>query len=178
MPEPFPQSTLEQVPALNTWLTFAQAMQALAPPPEQLEHDESHVLHVRELASKYSDLAHVCIHRPPVVRTGAEAGQDEHWLKPGPVQVRQSGWHGVQVSCEAKLLEGQVETQVPAEASWLFLQIRQKSALLVQVARPEAQGVQVKPSEPTKVPSGQLPEHFPPDKNWPGIHLEHLTSVA
>lgn len=99
-------------------------------------------------------------------------------MKLGPVQVRQSGWHGVQAFGEAKLPGGQVETQVPAEASWLFLQVRQKSALLAQVAHPEAQGVQVKPSEPTKVPSGQLPEHFPPDKNWPGIHLEHLISVA
>lgn len=78
MPEPFPQSVVEHVPALNTCLTFAQAMQALAPPPEQLEHDESQVLHVRELVSRYSDLAHVCIHRPADVRTGAEGGQEEH----------------------------------------------------------------------------------------------------
>jgi hypothetical protein len=38
-------------------------------------------------------------------------------------------------------LEGQLETQVPAEANWLFLQVRQKSALLVQVAQLEAQAI-------------------------------------
>jgi hypothetical protein len=73
------------------------------------------------------------------------------------------------------MLDGQLETQVPAEASWLFLQVKQKSALLIQVPQEEAQAAQV-PSLLAKVPSGQLSIHWPLLKTLPGVHLVHLTS--
>lgn len=106
-----------QTPARKTCLLLLQDKQELEPPPEQLAQLESHVLHVPELESKYSDLAHVFTQRFPLVRTGADAGHVEHWLKPAPVQESQSGWHGVQAPLAANMLEGQLETQVPAEAS-------------------------------------------------------------
>lgn len=46
----------------------------------------------------------------------------------------------------------------------------------MQVAQPDAQGEQVNPSAPIKVPSGQLSIHLPSDRYLPGIHLLHLTS--
>lgn len=49
-------------------------------------------------------------------------GQERHWLKPGPEQDAQSGWHCVQEPELENMLVGQVLTQEPREANWLFLQ--------------------------------------------------------
>jgi hypothetical protein len=62
-------------------------------------------------------------------------------LNADPEQDAQSGWQGVQVLAfgVANDLVGQEETHVPAEASWLPLHVRQKSAALAQVVQVEAQ---------------------------------------
>lgn len=76
-----------------------------------------------------------------VERTGREVEQVKHWLKEGPEQVRQSGWHfkhvlaGVLVSevVEVKVPAGHVETHWPSEAKRLPVHVRQKSAEPAQV---------------------------------------------
>jgi hypothetical protein len=60
------------------------------------------------------------------VRTGAPAGQPEHWLKDGPEQLAQSGWQATQVPVALKLFEGHDVTHCPFDASKLFVQVRQK----------------------------------------------------
>jgi hypothetical protein len=46
-------------------------------------------------------------------------------LKLPPEQVAQSGWHERQDPEEENVLEGQLETHFPAEASWLLAHVRQ-----------------------------------------------------
>lgn len=77
-PDPLPQSTLAHEPALKTCLGFAQDRQELEPPPEQLPQEESQVLQVPELESKYSVLPQFVTQRLPVVSTGKDAGQERH----------------------------------------------------------------------------------------------------
>lgn len=46
-------------------------------------------------------------------------------MKLPPEQAAQSGWHVRQDPEEVKVLEGQLETHFPAEASWLLGHVRQ-----------------------------------------------------
>jgi len=114
---PRPGMTLEallqfaetHVPARRTCVELAQARQRLAPGPEQLEQLESQAWQEDEVVSKYCDLVHVGKQRP-LVRTGRAELQVEHWLKDGPEQVAQSGWHLTQEPLELNEFEGQEET--------------------------------------------------------------------
>lgn len=90
-------------------MELEHARQLEGPDPEQLEQLESQAWHEDVVLSKNCDFAHVGRHLP-FVRTGSPAGQDEHWLKDGPEQVAQSGWHFRQEPEELNVLEGQVET--------------------------------------------------------------------
>jgi hypothetical protein len=60
------------------------------------------------------------------VRTGRFGGHVEHWLKEGPEQLAQSGWHLRQEPEELKVPDGQVETHCPDDASCWDVQVRQK----------------------------------------------------
>jgi hypothetical protein len=162
-------------PPLKTCVLDEQDKQPALPPAEHDPQEESQALQVPEDESRYSVLAQVATQRLEVVRMGLFEGQERHWLKDGPEQEAQSGWHCVQVPELENMLVGQVETQEPREANWLFLQETQKSAELMQVAQEDEQVEQV-PSLLAKVPSGQVSIHFPPLKNLPGEHFVHLTS--
>lgn len=163
-PDPLPQSTFWHAPALNTWLELEQDKQALEPPPEQLPQEESQDLQVPELESKYSVWAQVVTQRLALVRTGKFEGQERHWLKALPEQVLQSGWQATQDPPDEKVLDGQLAIQLPFEANWLLLQVKQKFALPTQVPQLDEQAVQV-PSDAAKVPAGQLAIQAPLDRN-------------
>lgn len=140
-PEPDPQSTGSHLPTRRTALSFAQLRHPDEPPVEHDLQDESHDLHVPDEPSKYSVLAQVGRHRPLLVSTGRFDGQVLHWLKPGPEQVVQSGWQGMQDPFDEKVLVGQEETHCPLKANWPEEQVRQKLGLLAQVAHPLVQAV-------------------------------------
>lgn len=95
------------------------------------------------------------------MRTGRSGGQLEHWLKAPPEHVRQSGWHVRQVPELLKVLEGQLVTHVPLDASWLLAQVRQKFADPEQLEQDELHCVQVLSVGSTNVPEGQDSTHAP-----------------
>jgi hypothetical protein len=103
-------------------LVAPQDKQLELPPAEHDPQEESQLLQVPDDESKYSVLAQVGTQRLEVVRMGLFDGQERHWLKPGPEQDAQSGWHCVQEPELENMLVGQVLTQEPREANWLFLQ--------------------------------------------------------
>ncbi|KAJ7808096.1 hypothetical protein B0H14DRAFT_3482724 [Mycena olivaceomarginata] len=71
----------------------------------------------------------------PLVGTGRAAGQEVHWRSR----------HGRRQEPRAeKVLEGQMATHLPDEASWLEAQVRQNVGEPVQVVQEESQAVQVK----------------------------------
>lgn len=125
-------------PPRSTCVALAQARQLDEPGPEQLEQLESQGWHEDEVLSKNWDFEHVGRHLP-FVRTGRSGGQVEHWLKDCPEQDAQSGWHLRQEPPELNVLEGQVETHWPEEANCPELQVRQKSAVPIQVPHVEEQ---------------------------------------
>jgi len=84
------QLAATQDPPRRTWVELEHARQLLGPGPAHEEQLESHVLHDDDVLSKYCDLLHVDRQRP-LVRTGRDDEQVEHWLKEGPEQEAQSG---------------------------------------------------------------------------------------
>ena len=131
-----------QDPARNTWVELEHAKQWLGPEAEQLEQLESQAWHDEVVWSKNWDLLHVGRQRPDM-RTGRLGGHVEHWLKDGPEQLAQSGWHLLQAPEEVKVPVGQVETHWPEEASWLDVQVRQKSAEPRQVPQDDEHAIQL-----------------------------------
>ena len=129
---PSPATTLEvdeqlastHDPATRTCVELEHARQLLGPKPEQLEQLESQDWQLDDAESKTCDWLQVAKHRP-FMRTGLFEGQLVHWLKLPPEQVAQSGWHVRQDPEEENVLEGQLETHFPAEASWLLVHVRQ-----------------------------------------------------
>lgn len=122
----------------TTWRFEEHERHLLGPAPEQLEQDPSQATHVLVVASKNWFFTQVGRHLPvfePVgtERTGRNGEHVEHWLELGPEQLAQSGWQGRQAPVAVKVPEGQVETQVPAEARRLLGHDRQKSADPAQV---------------------------------------------
>lgn len=111
-----------------------------APDPEQLEQLESHDWQEDVAVSKNCDCEHVGRQRP-LLRTGRSEEQLEHWLNKVPEQVAQSGWQARHVPEELIVPEGQEDTQVPLDASWLFEHDRQKSADPAHVLQDESQAV-------------------------------------
>jgi hypothetical protein len=107
-----------------------------------------------------------------LVSTGEDDGQETHWLKPGPLQVAQSGWHCVQTPLELNVLFGQVETQEPLNTMPLAQDV-QKSALPEHVLQLELQVLQT-PFEAND-PDGQESAHLPPVKTLPGKQAVHFT---
>lgn len=129
---PSPATTLEvdeqlaatHDPATRTCVELEHARQLLGPRPKQLEQLESQDWQVDDVESKNCDLLQVGKHRP-FVSTGLLGGQLVHWLKLPPEQLAQSGWHVRQDPEEENVLEGQLETHFPPEASWLLTHVRQ-----------------------------------------------------
>ena len=86
-----------------------------------------------------------------VESTGREVEQVKHWLKEGPEQVAQSGWHFKQVLAgvldsevvEVNVPEGHVETHWPPEAKRLPVHVRQKSAEPAQVPQALVQAIEL-----------------------------------
>ena len=66
-----------------------------------------------------------------------------------------------QVLEELKVLEGQLATHEPEDASLLLAQVRQKVADPEQLEQDESQAVHVLWVGSRKVPVGQDPTHFP-----------------
>jgi len=87
--------------------------------------------------SKNWDLLQIGRHRP-LVNTGRLDGQLEHWLKEAPEQLAQSGWQVRHEPDVANVLEGQVETHFPFEASWLAAHVKQKVDEPAQVPQEES----------------------------------------
>ena len=121
-------------PATRTCDELEHARQLPGPKPEQLEQLESQDWHVDDVESKNCDWPQVGKHRP-FVRTGRFEEQLVHWLKLPPEQVAQSGWHVRQDPDEENVLEGQLETHFPAEASWLLAHVRQNVGDPAQVSQ-------------------------------------------
>jgi hypothetical protein len=97
----------------------------------------------------------------PLVGTGRAAGQEVHWRsRRGRRQEPQA----------EKVLEGQMTTHLPDEASWLEAQVRQNVGEPVQVVQEQSQAVQVKLSAAENVPVGRLSTHFPCERRKPGTH--------
>ncbi|KAF4614421.1 hypothetical protein D9613_003336 [Agrocybe pediades] len=96
-------------PARRTCVELEHERHCDGPDPVQLEQLESQAWQDELVLSKNCDFEHVGRHLP-LVRTGLPAGQDEHWLKEGPEQLAQSGWHLMQLPEELNVLDGQVET--------------------------------------------------------------------
>lgn len=103
-------------------------------------------------------------------------------MKELPEQLAQSGWQARQEPEEENVLEGQLETHLPAAASWLDAHVRQNVADPAQVLHEKSQGVQVRLSwGETNVPDGQLSTHLPFDSTKPGrqpVHCAKLTVEA
>lgn len=95
------------------------------------------------MGSKNCDWLQMGRHRP-LRRTGSEGLQLLHWLKEPPEQLAQSGWQLRQAPAEEKVLEGQLETHFPLEASWLEAQVKQNVDEPEQVPQLESQAVQVR----------------------------------
>ena len=95
------------------------------------------------------------------MRTGRSGGQLEHWLNAPPEHVRQSEWQVIQLPEELKVLEGQLVTHVPEDASWLLAQVRQKFADPEQLEQDESHCLQVLSVGSANVPEGQDSTHLP-----------------
>ena len=129
---PSPCTTLEeplhvvetQLPPRRICVELEHAKQLLGPAPEQLEQLESHDWQDEEVLSKYWDLLQVGRQRP-LVSTGRSEGQLEHWLNDCPLHVAQSGWHVIHEPDELNVFDGQDETHLPLEASWLLAHVKQ-----------------------------------------------------
>jgi hypothetical protein len=169
------QVALEHAPAERTSVVgLAHARHALGPGPEQELQEPSQALQDEVVLSKYSPRPQVGRHRP-LASTGRPGGHEAHWPNAPPVQVAQSGWQATHDPAEVKVDEGQEETQVPLFASWLFAQVRQKSARSVQVLQEEEHGVQVLVEAERKVPVGHDSMHLPLERTWPGRHPVHCS---
>jgi len=90
--------------------------------------------------SKNWDLLQIGRHRP-LVNTGRLDGQLEHWLKEAPEQLAQSGWQVRHEPDVANVLEGQVETHFPFEASWLAAHVKQNVDEPAQVPQEESHAI-------------------------------------
>jgi hypothetical protein len=66
-----------------------------------------------------------------------------------------------QIPEELKVLEGQVATHEPEDASWLLAQVRQKFADPEQVEQDESHCLQVLSAGSANVPEGQDSTHLP-----------------
>ena len=71
------------------------------------------------------------------------------------------------------MLEGQLATHEPEDASLLLAQLRQKVADPEQVEQDGSQLVQVLPVGSRNVPEGQDPTQFPWLRTRPGRHPVH-----
>ena len=109
------------------------------------------------------------------MRTGRSDGQLEHWLKAPPEHVAQSGWQVRQLPEALKVLEGQLATHVPEDASWLPAQVRQNFADPEQDEQEESHCLQVLSVESRNVPEGQDSMHLPPLRTKPGRHPVHCS---
>lgn len=117
--DPLEQLASTHWPLRTTWLGLWQERHEVVEGPVQLPQLPSQLLHSFAASSKNWFLLHVGRHRPEVEpvavdKTGREAEQVVHWLKPAPEQDSQSGWQGVQelrggvvVEVIEKLFEGQ-----------------------------------------------------------------------
>lgn len=76
-----------------------------------------------------------------MVSTGREEGHDVHWLKEPPEQVAQSGWQVRQDPAEENVLDGQLATHLPDDASWLDAHVKQNDAEPAQVLHEESQAI-------------------------------------
>ena len=108
--------------------------------------------------------------------------------------MAQSRWHVRQDPEEEKVLEEQLETHFPADASWLLAHVRQNVGDPAQVPQDALQAkskieirftyinpvlchlpTQVTLSwDETVVPEGQLPTHVPLERNDPGKQEVHF----
>jgi hypothetical protein len=71
------------------------------------------------------------------------------------------------------VLEGQLATHEPLDASWLFAQVRQKFADPEQDEQDVAHATHVLLAASTNVPEGQDPTHCPPLRTKPGRQPVH-----
>lgn len=74
---------------------------------------------------------------------------------------------------ELKVLEGQLATHEPEDASWLFAQVRQKPADPEHVEQDVSHELQVLSVASTNVPEGQDSTHPPWLRTKPGRHPVH-----
>ena len=74
-----------------------------------------------------------------MLSTGLSGGHDAHCVNDSPEHVAQSGWHDTQEPPEEKVVEGQEVLHESWNASWLFVQVRQKVAEPAQVPQVESQ---------------------------------------
>lgn len=145
---PVPQLLATHCPARST-SPPAHERHSAAPLPEHVAQVLSHATHAPFVLSKNSAVPHVGTQRP-FWRTGRAAGQEVHWEKDAPEQVRQSGWHVRHVFLaeddeelvEEKVLEGQEERHCPPKAERvLSAQERQNVAESAQVLHVESHAV-------------------------------------
>jgi len=109
----------------------------------------------------------------PFVRTGRSGEQLEHWLNAPPEHVAQSGWQVRQIPDELNVLEGQLATHEPEDASWLLAQVRQKFADPEQDEQDASHFLQVLSAGSTNVPEGQDSIHLPSLRTKPGRQPVH-----
>lgn len=87
--------------------------------------------------------------------------------------MAQSGWQVTQEPVELKVLEGQLATHDPEDASLLLAQVRQKVADPEQVEQDESQVLQVLFVGSRNVPEGQDSTHLPWLRTKPGRQPVH-----